>query len=218
MNGAQDMGGQHGFGPVSPQAGEPVFHEEWERRAMAITVLMGTAGAWTIDQQRAARESLPPMQYLSSSYYEIWIAALEKMMIERGIVSADELLSGQAQQPSVALPRTVAADQIMAIIERGAPSDRTPLEPARFAVGDTVRTHVMNPITHTRLPRYLRGRNGRVVSVHGAHVFPDISGQGLGEDPQWLYTVSFDAHDIWGPDTTAGVLHADCWEPYLEAP
>jgi nitrile hydratase len=212
------MGGQHGFGPVAPEADEPVFHHAWEGRAMALTVLMGASGAWNIDQQRATREALPPVQYLSSSYYEIWIAALEKMMLERGIVSLDELLGGQPLQPALSLPRTVPANQVMAMIGRGGPSDREPPHPARFAVGDTVRTRVMNPLTHTRLPRYARGRCGQVVKLHGAHVFPDVSGRGLGEDPQWLYTVRFDAHEIWGPDTTATAVHADCWEPYLVAP
>ncbi|MFP5405539.1 MAG: nitrile hydratase subunit beta [Gammaproteobacteria bacterium] len=216
MNGAQDMGGQQGFGPVAPEPGEPVFHAGWERRAMAITVAMGATGAWNIDQSRAARESLPPVQYLGSSYYEIWIAALEKMMLERGIVSADELACGQALQPSVALPRTVAADQVMAMIARGSASERPPAGPARFALGDAVRTRVMNPSTHTRLPRYVRGRPGTIARVHGAHVFPDANALGLGENPQWLYAVRFDAHDIWGPDTTASALHVDCWEPYLE--
>ena len=218
MNGAQDMGGQQGFGPVAPEPDEPVFHEEWERRAMAVTVLMGATGAWNIDQSRAVRESLPPLQYLDSSYYQIWIAALEKMMIGRGIASADELASGKPLQPPVPLARTVMADQVMAVIGRGSPTARKLAGRARFAVGDAVRARVINPITHTRLPRYLRGRQGEVVRVHGAHVFPDANAQGLGEDPQWLYSVRFDAHELWGPDTTASAVHADCWEPYLERP
>ena len=216
MNGAQDLGGQHGFGPIAPEADEPVFHHEWERRALALTVLMGPVGGWTIDQSRAARESLPPVQYLSSSYYEIWIAGLEKLMLERGLVSEAELRAGRALEAPPARPAAIAADKVEAMLERGGPSERAPQAAGRFAVGDAVRTKAMNPVTHTRLPRYARGRRGTIVLVHGAHVYPDKSGIGRGEDPQWLYTVRFDAHELWGSDTTASAVHVDCWEPYLE--
>ncbi len=216
MNGAHDLGGQHGFGPIAPEPDEPVFHHEWERRALALTVLMGAIGGWTIDQSRAARESLPPVQYLSSSYYEIWIAALEKLMLERGLVSEAELIAGRSLAAPTATRSAIAADEVEAMLGRGGPTERAAQVAARFALGDAVRTKVMNPATHTRLPRYARGRRGTVVRVHGAHVYPDQSGVGQGESPQWLYTVRFDARELWGVDTTASAIHVDCWEPYLE--
>lgn len=216
MNGAQDLGGQHGFGPVLPEANEPVFHAEWERQAMAFTVLMGPIGGWNIDQSRAARESLPPAQYLSSSYYEIWTAGLEKLMIERGIVTAEEIEAGRPLVPRAQIPPALTAEQVGPMLARGGPSEREAKQPARFAVGDRVRTRKMNPLGHTRLPRYARGRIGTIAIVHGVHVFPDFSGNGLGENPQWLYSVRFDANELWGPDTTASAVHVDCWEPYLD--
>ncbi|HRO58833.1 MAG TPA: nitrile hydratase subunit beta [Burkholderiaceae bacterium] len=217
MNGAQDLGGQHGFGPIAPEPDEPVFHDDWERRAMALTVLMGPVGGWTLDESRAARESLPPVQYLASSYYEIWIAALEKLMLERGLATEAELRSGGLLEPPAAgRPPAIAADRVQAVLARGGPTAREAPAPARFAPGDAVRTITMNPLTHTRLPRYARGRRGTIVLVHGAHVYPDSSGAGRGEDPQWLYTVRFDAAELWGADTTASAVHVDCWEPYLE--
>lgn len=242
MNGAQDLGGQHGFGPVRPEADEPVFHDDWERRALAVTLLMGPVGRWSIDQSRAARESLPPVRYLSSSYYEIWIAALEKLMAERGLLGRDEidaavrqLKSGAAvvstgagradaspsdaattERSADAASRCMPADKVQAMLAAGGPSERPATTAARFAVGDVVRTHVMNPLGHTRLPRYARGRCGTVVLVHGAHVYPDASGNGLGEDPHWLYTVRFEGEALWGADTSATSVHVDCWEPYLE--
>ncbi len=94
MNGVHDMGGLQGFGPVLPEAHEPLFHAPWEARAMALTVAMGASGQWNIDLSRACRESLPPAVYLSSSYYEIWIRALEVLMRERGLVGAEELANG----------------------------------------------------------------------------------------------------------------------------
>jgi nitrile hydratase beta subunit len=215
MNGAQDLGGQHGFGPIAPEADEPLFHDDWERRAMALTILMGPIAGWNIDQSRAARESLPPVQYLSSTYYEIWTAALEKLMVERGIVTQEELASGRPIASRAAIPAAVSAERLPAMLARGGPTEREASEPARFKPGDRVRTVLMNPTGHTRLPRYARGRVGTIAIVHGVHVFPDASGNGRGEDPKWLYSVRFDAAELWGPDTTASAVHVDCWEPYL---
>ena len=80
MNGAQDLGGMHGFGPVVPEPNEPVFHAEWERRAFALTLAMAMPGGWNIDMSRFARENRPPAEYLAMSYYQIWFAALETML------------------------------------------------------------------------------------------------------------------------------------------
>lgn len=216
MNGAQDLGGMMGFGPVRPEPGEPAFHEEWERRAFAVTLAMGFTGQWNIDMARAARESLPPAQYLSSSYYRIWLEALQRLLLERGLVSERELADGHAAGPGRPGVAPLPAAEVPAALRRGGPSQRPLAAPARFAVGDAVRARVMNPLHHTRLPRYLRGKPGRVVAAHGGHVFPDSNAQGLGERPQWLYTVRFDAAEVWGPDTTAASVCADCWESYLE--
>ena len=68
---------------------------------------------------------------------------------------------------------------------------------------------------HTRLPRYVRGRRGVIERVHGAHVFADAHATGRGEQPQWLYTVVFDARELW-PDAVRGVrVSVDAWEPYM---
>ena len=91
MNGGQDLGGMHGFGPIAPEADEPVFHAEWERRAFALTLAMGARGEWNLDQSRHARESMPPARYLNASYYEIWLYGLETLLAERGLVSPQEL-------------------------------------------------------------------------------------------------------------------------------
>ncbi len=216
MNGAQDLGGQHGFGPVAPETDEPVFHAEWEKTALAITVLMGPIGGWNIDQSRSARESLPPATYLSISYYEIWIAALARLLVERGLATADELVSGMPLAPRLPIAAAIGPADVTPMLARGAPTQREVSREPRFAVGDWVRTRVMNPAGHTRLPRYARGRRGVIARVHGAHVYPDSNASGAGEDPQWLYTVRFDSHAMWGGDTTAHRVHVDCWEPYLE--
>ena len=95
MNGAHDMGGMHGFGPVEPEPNEPVFHAEWERRAFALTLAMGACGEWNIDMSRFAREDRPPVEYLEKTYYELWAAGTERLVLEHGLVGADEIAAGQ---------------------------------------------------------------------------------------------------------------------------
>ena len=210
------MGGQQNFGPVAAEKDEPYFHHDWERRVLGMVVAMGGTGMWNLDMSRSARESLPPSTYLASSYYEIWLEGLRKLLVQRGLITAQELEQRRALAPPVALKRTITAETVQAALSRGGPTEREPRAPARFKVGDAVRTRNLHPPTHTRLPRYCRGKAGTVVALHGAHVFPDSNALGKGEDPRWLYTVRFDARELWGADTTASAVHADLFEPYLQ--
>lgn len=217
MNGAQDMGGQHGFGPVVPEPDEPPFHAEWERRAFALTVAMGATGEWNIDQSRYARESLPPADYLSKSYYEIWFAGLERLLVARGLVKPEEVQVAKALEPARPVKKTMRAADVQETLGRGGPVSRPASQPARFAVGDRVRAKNMHPVSHTRLPRYVRGHVGTVERVHGCHVFPDTNARGEGENPQWLYAVRFDGRELWGPDgDPTAMISIDAFEPYLE--
>jgi nitrile hydratase subunit beta len=217
MNGAQDMGGMMGFGPVVPEPNEPVFHAPWERRAFALTLAMAAAGGWNIDQGRAARESLNPAEYLAKSYYEIWIAGLEKLMAERGLVMPEEIAAGTALHPAKAVRRTLAAERVAAVLARGGPTEREAVTPQRFQVGQRVLARNIHPPGHTRLPRYVRGHVGCVTHVHGVHVLPDANATGQGEDPQWLYTVRFEAQELWGEAADPTVsISVDAWETYLQ--
>ncbi len=216
MNGVHDMGGMHGFGPVQAEADEPVFHAPWERRAFALTLAMARPGGWTIDASRHARESLPPARYLGSSYYEIWLAALERLLVERGLVTAEELAAGRSSAPPAAVPGILRAEAVAETLAGGGPVERAAPAAARFAVGQPVQALNLNPTGHTRLPRYVRGRTGTVTYVHGCHVFPDKNAHGLGEQPHWLYGVAFAARELWGPEVPDGdVVQLDLWEPYL---
>ncbi len=217
MNGVHDMGGLQSFGPVVPERDEPRFHHEWERRAFALTLAMGATGSWNLDQTRDARERTPPAQYLASSYYRIWIEGLGRLLLKRGLVTREELDNGQISSSPPPVVDVLKAERVATGLARGAPTKRARAEPALFGVGNVVRTRVVNPATHTRLPRYCRGKRGTIIKLHGAHVFPDANACGRGEAPQWLYTVRFDATELWGPDTTAAAVCVDCWEPYLEA-
>ena len=223
MNGVHDMGGLQGFGPVQLEADEPLFHAAWERRALGLTLAMGASGQWNIDLSRAARESLPPATYLGSSYYEIWIRGLERLMLQRGLLSAAELQRGEPIDPPRPLARVLQADAVDAALRRGSPATRPGTGPARFAAGDRVRARNMHPQGHTRLPRYVRGQVGTVTLVHGCHVFADrhaatAPGAPFDDRPEWLYTVVFDGRDLWGADAEPGTsVSVDAWEPYLEA-
>jgi nitrile hydratase len=217
VNGAHDMGGAHGFGPVQAEPDEPAFHAEWERRAFALTLAMGATGEWNLDASRHARENRPPAEYLSMTYYEIWLAGLERLLAERDLVTAGEVAAGRPLTPPRELNRRLSAGDVEKMLHRGGPTERDPVRAARFAAGDRVRTREMNPRTHTRLPRYVRGHAGEVVTVHGCHVFPDAHAHGGGEDPQWLYTVRFSARELWGDGADpAAAVSVDAWEPYLE--
>jgi len=216
MNGLHDMGGMQCFGPVVPEPGEPVFHARWERRALALTVAMGAAGAWNIDRSRHARERIEPARYLSSSYYEIWIAGLETLLAEAGLATAAEIAAGKPSAPGKPVRKVEGASAMAAVLAKGGPADRPPVGAPKFRPGDAVRTRNLNPPGHTRLPRYARDKDGVVETVAGFHVFPDSNAHGSGEAPQWLYTVRFDAAELFGGEADHQV-HVDCWESYLEA-
>jgi nitrile hydratase subunit beta len=217
MNGAADMGGMHGFGPVVPEANEPVFHADWEKKAFAVNLAIGVANIWTLDAFRFARESLPPAQYLNLSYYGLWVVTTENMLLDYGVATATELNAGHALAPVKKAQRAVTAADVANMVRCGSPYDRPAPAPARFKAGDKVRAKNMHPPTHTRLPRYARGHTGAIVRVVGCHVFPDSNAINGGEDPHWLYTVRFDGRELWGEDSDPAVkVCIEAWEPYLE--
>ena len=217
MNGVHDMGGMDGFGKVEPEPNEPVFHAPWEGRVMAMNRAMGAVGVWNIDIGRFSREMLPAHVDLASSYYRKWFLGLEQMLLERGLVDADEIAAGHALRAGKLLKRgrfdVAAVDRVMT---RGSFS-RPAQASARFKPGDRVRAKNIHPVGHTRLPRYVRGHVGVVERLHGSHVFPDAVVAGLGESPQWLYTVCFDSRELWGDDADPTVkVSIDAFEPYLD--
>jgi nitrile hydratase beta subunit len=217
MDGIHDMGGMDGFGKVAPEPNEPVFHAAWEGRTLAMSRVVGALGAWNIDMGRYGIEVLPPHVYLGSSYYKRWFLRLERMLLERGLVDADEVAAGRALRKGKALARgTFREGDVDRFAKRGSFGRPAPA-PARFKPGDRVRARNIHPKSHTRLPRYVRGHVGVVERLHGCHVFPDAVVLGRGEDPQWLYTVRFESQDLWGADADPTVtVSIDAFEPYLE--
>ena len=208
------MGGVAGFGPIAPEADEPLFHADWERRVLALSLTVG-AGRWNIDAGRDAIERIPGPEYLRMSYYEKWLRRIEMLALERGVLTAEELATstpaGPRQTP------VLSADRVAEVLARGGSTSRPPQAPARFALGDAVRALVPHASGHTRLPRYASGKAGVIEAHHGAHVFPDSNAHFRGEDPRHLYTVCFSARELWGDDTPVrDSVRLDLWEPYLE--
>ena len=213
-----DLGGAVGpdpivDGPIVQESEGEVFHHDWEGRTLALNLAVGAAGKWNIDMTRRYRETLP--DYLDHSYYELWFAGLRRLLVDRGLVTAEELEVGHRLVDPVEVAGVLSAERVADALSRGGPTEREPSAPARFAVGDRVRTRAGHVDHHTRLPGYAAGKVGSVERVHGAHVFPDTNAHDGGEQPQWLYTVSFDAADLW-PDAEPGNrVSVDAWEPYL---
>ena len=206
MNGVHDMGGVHGLGPVAPDPNEPLFHAEWERRVLAMTLAMGAWRRWNIDVSRHARESIPGDRYLAMTYYERWFEGLTKLIDQSGLM--------EETAPAVS---ALTPDGVEVITKHRSPYTRAETTPATFAIGDRVRAKIINPLGHTRLPRYARGRVGVVASHHGVHVFADSNAHGKGEDPRHLYNVRFAARELWGEAAGDGdVVQIDLWEPYLD--
>ncbi len=214
-NSVHDMGGMHGFGPVEPEPNEPVFHADWERRVLAMQRAMGFTGLWTIDGGRASLETLPPVTYLASSYYERWFRGLERRVVAHGLVGEDEIGAGRSLRPGRLLNRKLTLADAK---NWNWPNYERPVQaPARFKEGDRVRARNINPVTHTRLPRYARGKMGTIEAIRGVHVYPDTAALGDHEHAEWLYTVVFPARELWGDDADPAVkLSVEAFEPYLD--
>jgi nitrile hydratase beta subunit len=210
-----DLGGEEGYGRVVPEPEGKRFHADWERQALAITLAMGASGEWNIDMSRSVRETLP--DYHALTYYGRWVKGLEKLLIDRGLIDRAELAASRMLHPSRPVTRVLRAGDVSAVLAYGAPTQRAVTAPARFAIGERARMRAEEVAHHTRLPRYARGKVGRIEHIRGVHVFADTNAQGLSEQPQWLYTVVFDARELWGDATTQNVcVSIDAWEPYLE--
>lgn len=217
MNGVHDMGGMHGMGPLQNEKNEPVFHAAWEGRVFALVRAMAAWGKWNIDASRHARELIPPAEYLRISYYEKWLAALVTQMTASGLITSAELQSGKPQGVSAKEVPRLAANQVTSFVMKGAPASRNISVAARFTVAQKVRARNIHPAGHTRLPRYARGKLGTIHRDHGVFVFPDTNAHFSGEKPQHVYSVRFEARELWGEQAAPrDAVYIDLWEDYLE--
>jgi nitrile hydratase len=221
LDGIHDLGGMHGFGPVDADPAERGFHAWWEPHVVAC-VYAGTGWPlFSIDEFRHSRERLPALRYLEASYFEQWLDSACQLLVEKGVITRGELEDrvrffaerpdgqpGDALVPREPPPR----DGVASATFRRAMAD-----PPRFRPGDQVVTRNAHPAGHTRLPRYARGKRGVVAEARGGWVFADTNAHGLGEAPQHLYSVRFEAEELWGRSAEArAAVYLDLWESYLD--
>lgn len=214
MDGIHDMGGMDGFGPIPIERDEPVFHAPWEGRVYAMNTAIGAWGKWNIDAGRFGIEMLDPALYLQSNYYERWLYRNENLMVEHEMITQEELeggaVSGQRETPP-------SAEEIFER-QRKSRSFRVDEDIApKFQPGDAILVRNIHPKSHTRIPRYVRGRRGVIDRDHGVFVFPDTNAQFQGKHPQHVYSVMFTAQELWGPDVPSqDKLYLDLFDDYMD--
>ena len=222
MDGIHDMGGMHGFGPLDVQADAMPFHEEWEGRMFALNCALLAATGMPLDTARNGIEQLPPGDYLTQPYFGRWLYAMCRSLVESGVFTPEQMkLIEQGKAPELPVMQAAEGSSTTAsglgLALRGVSPKREISEEAVFKVGESVRARVTHQPGHTRMPRYVRGRQGVVVADRGGHVFPDTNALGLGENPQRLYSVRFGAQELWGESANArDSVTLDLWESYLE--
>jgi nitrile hydratase beta subunit len=220
MNGIHDMGGMHGFGRVEREDNEPVFHAAWEGRVLGLSRACSAQHLFNIDESRHAIERMAPSDYLASSYYERWLERNVRLLVEKGVITREELERRMAQLAHGPDPAPPHADPKLAARMLRLLKERTPYHqpgpPPRFGLGQRVLTRHDAPEGHTRLPRYARGKHGVIDRVHGSYIFPDTNAHGQGEQPHPLYSVRFDATELWGASAEPyAPVYLDLWERYL---
>ncbi|MFN8514195.1 MAG: nitrile hydratase subunit beta [Chloroflexia bacterium] len=216
MNGVHDLGGMHGFGKIEREENEPVFHAEWEGRVLGMQ--QNVRKFLNVDAFRHGIERMPPADYLRSSYYERWLASIERNLIDLGLIDGDEMEARVAllrEHPDAVSPSAGDAPDLSQLLK--APPASPPPPAPRFAAGDAVVAKNVHPVGHTRLPRYARGKRGVIHRAYSAQTFPDANAHGLGEQPQMLYSVRFEGRELWGAQAEPGqVLYLDLWDSYLD--
>ena len=219
MNGVHDMGGIQNMGPIELEENEPVFHFKWEGRVFALNMATGPLRLWNLDMKRQATEGMqPPERYLGASYYERWLESLIKLLKERSVIAEEELSKGRSILKEIPKTRSAAlADEILDFVRKGRSARVQHNVKPRFKIGDKIVTRNINTPTHTRLPRYVCGKRGRIERDHGVFIFPDTHSQNWDQSPQHVYVVSFAARELWGPDASPrdGVF-VDLWDSYMD--
>jgi nitrile hydratase len=222
MNGVHDMGGMQGYGTIKYEANEPTFHEEWEARLVAMRVVVGPKPGLRPGGFRFDTEQLDPVFYLSASYYERWLAGFESGLIERGLITPEELAERvdlYSEDPAAPVPARQNPDlarNALTRLTRRVEPEREDGSP-RFKPGDRVRTRNIHPRGHTRMPRYVRGKQGEIARCYGARNVLDFEPGDPIFPLQPVYSVRFAMQELWGESAENGeYLYVDLWEKHLE--
>ncbi len=226
MNGVHDLGGMHGFGPIEREPNEPTFHADWEKAVLTMNLVGMARRLYNIDEFRHGVERMGQADYLTSSYYEHWLASISTLLVEKGVIGRDELEARTrdvARNPDAPLPARRDPEllaQIMDVLVRTGMAEKSAPGPApRFKPGDAVVTRNWQPPGHTRLPGYARGHRGRIHLIHGVYLLPDAHAHGRGRRNEPLYSVAFESGELWGDAAEPRArVHIDLWESYLHSP
>jgi len=221
MNGAHDLGGMHGMGPIDIDPDQPLFHDNWEKDVFSLVLGSGFLGQWNIDKSRFFREKMPGPDYLNTTYYEHWLFGLEALLDDAGLVSKQEINDRLENPTSAASPVTpaltaITPNQVVALLEKGGPANLNATCAQRFKIGDRVQVINRHPTHHTRAPRYTRGHIGTIFIEHGGFIFADTHAMTMEKKAAFLYNVKFDAHELWGSNVANDPVYVDLFDCYLD--
>jgi len=222
MDGIHDLGGMHGFGAVVVPGAEAPYHERWEARVFALSLLVGVEGLGSGPGSRAVREEMAPAHYLEASYYERWLWSAERRLERKGTIRPGEVESMmQRLADGEAEPRRRDPElgrRALEVLRRPEPMPAVDGR-ARFAPGDRVCVRRMRHLRHTRCPRYVRGAVGVVERVRGLDLLPELLTHGEDGAPEPVYAVRFSSEALFGRDgRPPWTVVVDLWESYLEDP
>lgn len=216
MDGIHDLGGRHGFGKIDVNEPEIQFHVPYEARVRCMVHAITQAPDWSVDWFRHCRELINPGDYLTRPYFDQWAQAYSAMLINSGWATIDEICSGKAANKVDGLPPAVTESQARAAVLKEKRFDAVVKAKPIYNNSDEIRTITKVPGGHTRLPQYARGRIGRVIDHHGAHIFADAMAVNE-KRHEHLYTVEFSLSELW-PEANQSTdsVTLDLWESYLE--
>ena len=217
MDGIHDLGGMDNFGPVVTEENEPVFHEDWERSICGHVIAMLGAGYVKVDEVRRATEMIAPAHYLNSSYYEKWLESALALFYEKNVLLPEEIEQGKSlRDDGMTLP-PLPKQGAEFVLNNPVPASLDVELAPKFKAGDAVVTKNMHPHTHTRMPRYVRGKRGFIEKDYGVFLLPDTNAHGGPDKPQHVYSVCFSARELWGDDAPAkDSLYIDLFDDYME--
>ena len=202
MDGVHDLGGRQGFGPVRFTHDAKAFHARWEVRVNSLYAHAVRSGVFNMDEYRYAIERMEPRHYLSASYYERSLTSLATLCVEKGLVTQEEL----ERRAGGTFPLSL----------RGSPGRTNVAARERFQPGDRVRVRNESVPGHMRMPGYIRGKVGVVVSESPAYPFPDAHAHGVPAQDEPTYDVRFRSEDLWPGSAEPALVHVGVFQSYLE--
>jgi nitrile hydratase len=202
MDGMHDLGGKQGFGRVRHSPKAEAFHAAWEKRVNALVGLSVLNRLLNMDEYRHAIERMQPRHYLSAGYYERSMTGLATLLVEKGVVTREALERLAGGRFPLSRPSAGGRPNVP--------------ERERFRAGDRVRVKEEFVPGHIRMPGYIRGKIGVVVSESPAYPFPDAHAHGVKAAAEPTYDVRFRAEDLWPGGADPAFVHAGVFQSYLE--